>query len=294
MKILVTGSGGRVGRAIHIRLMREHDVVGMDRSPCSTAAFVGDIRDESLVAAALDGVDAVVHVSALHAPHVGMVPDAEFVDINVRATERLATMAALRGARHFVFTSTTALYGSASTPVGRAGWVDETTVPQPRTIYHRSKIEAEAALQRISDDHGLPVTVLRMSRCFPERADLMAVYRLTRGIDYRDVASAHACALERRLAGFKRFIVSGATPFSESDCERLFDNAPAALEDKAPELVRGFERRGWALPGRLDRVYSPEAVQRALGWRPKYGWQSVLDALDTELAEVLPVPAAGS
>ena len=53
-----------------------------------------------------------------------------------------------------------------------------------------------------------------MSRCFPEPADLMAVFRLTRGIDARDVANAHLCSVEKRLSGFNRFIISGATPFN--------------------------------------------------------------------------------
>lgn len=291
MRVLVTGSGGRVGRAIHIRLMRQHDVVGLDRTPCSTAALVGDIRDRNLLTAALDQVSAVVHVAAVHAPHVGRVPDDEFLDINVRATRMLAELAAQRGVKQFVFTSTTALYGYASTPVDRAGWIDESVSPKPKTIYHRSKIAAEAALAEISARHDLPVTVLQMSRCFPERADLMAVYRLTRGIDFRDVADAHACAIEKRLSGFNRFIVSGATPFKEADCKQLYRDAPPLFESKVPGLVRSFQERGWSLPQSLDRVYSSAAAQENLDWTPTRSWQSVLELLDGEIAEVLPVPS---
>lgn len=294
MKILVTGSGGRVGRAIHIRLMRDHDVVGFDRVPCSTAAFVGDIRDESLLVKALDEIEAVVHVAALHAPHVDMFSDDEFLGINVRATERFATLAAMRGVKHFVFTSTTALYGYASTPPGRAGWIVESVKPEPKTIYHRSKIEAEAALETVSSECDMAVTVLQMSRCFPERADLMALYRLTRGIDYRDVANAHACAIDGRIPGFSRFIISGDTPFTEPDCELLYKNAPQLFASKVPDLVHSFEQRGWTLPMSLDRVYSSQAAQDALGWTPKYGWQTVLELLDSDFAEVLPVPKVGS
>jgi len=41
LKILITGTAGRVGRAIYINLMKKHEVVGIDRTPCSTADFVG-------------------------------------------------------------------------------------------------------------------------------------------------------------------------------------------------------------------------------------------------------------
>lgn len=289
MSILVTGSGGRVGRAIHIRLMRDFDVAGLDRTPCSTAKWVGDIRDEALLSEALEGVDVVVHTAALHAPHVGRFSDERFEAINVDATRRLAGLAADRGVRHFVFTSTTALYGHASTPADRAGWIDETVKPQPKTVYHRTKIAAEDALREFSDARGMPVTVLRMSRCFPEAANLMAVYRLTRGIDYRDVAEAHASAIRRRLPGFSRFVVSGATPFTESDCEALFHDAAGALRRAVPGLVSRFMERGWPLPDRLDRVYSSKLAEQRLGWKSRFGWESVLDALDQEWAEVLPV-----
>jgi len=131
----------------------------------------------------------------LHAPHVGLRPDDDFIDINVRATEQLINMGIEQGISRFVYTSTTALYGYASTPKDKAGWVTEQVIPQPRTIYHQSKLQAERLLQRISEKNALPVTVLQMSRCFPEPADSMTIFRLNRGIDARDVASTKVGAL---------------------------------------------------------------------------------------------------
>ncbi len=289
MKILITGTAGRVGRAIYINLMKKHKVVGIDRTPCSTADYVGDIRDTALLSKAMEGVDVIIHTAALHAPHVGLVSDDEFEEINVKATEQLALMGVKKGVKHFVFTSTTALYGFASTPEGVAGWVNETVTPRPKTIYHRSKIKAEQLLENISNLFHLPVTVLQMSRCFPEPADLMAVYRLTRGIDARDVACAHACAVEKRPSGFRRYIISGQTPFDETCCEKLYLGADEVIREYAPELAADFENRGWCLPKCLDRVYDSRLAQRELGWQPKHGYQSVLRLLDDEIAEVLPV-----
>lgn len=294
MKVLVTGSAGRVGRAIYIKLMREYEVVGLDKTPCSTADFVGDIRDIDLLNEVVEGIDVVVHTAALHAPHVGLVDEGMFQSVNVEATRQLALAGARAGLKHFVFTSTTALYGHASTPSGRAGWITEQTVPQPKSVYHRSKILAEQALQTISTEHSLPVTVLQMSRCFPEPADLMAIYRLTRGIDARDVATAHLCAIQKRLAGYNRFIISGTTPFSRADCERLYQNAPAVITEKCPELVSAFKQRCWSLPKSLDRVYDASAARQQLDWLPKHDFKRVLDMLDTETAEVLPTKRSRS
>lgn len=289
MKILVTGSAGRVGRAIYIKLMKTHHVVGIDKTPCSTADYVGDIRDIGLLTEALEGVDVIVHTAALHAPHVGLVSDQEFEDINIKATEKLALLAVKQGVKHFVFTSTTALYGFSSTPDGIAGWVDETVTPRPKTIYHTSKIEAEQILENVSNLFNLPVTVLQMSRCFPEPANLMALYRLTRGIDARDVANAHLCAIEKRFSGFKRYIISGKTPFNKTCCEQLYLNGDDVVKEYAPELAKDFAARAWYLPKSLDRVYDSSLAQLELGWQPKYGYESVLDMLDNDFAEVLPV-----
>ena len=221
MKILVTGSNGRVGRLIYINLLKHHEVVGLDKTPSSSTDVVGDIRDEALVRKALQGVDVIVHTAALHAPHVDLLPDSDFDAVNVDATARLAAWGFEQGIKHFVFTSTTALFGHASTPPDHTSWITEAVTPQPRTVYHRSKIRAEERLAEFSASHGIPVTVLRMSRCFPEPADLMAVYRLNRGVDARDVASAHRAAVERRLSGFRCYIISAATPFTPLHCTVL-------------------------------------------------------------------------
>ncbi|EPD5886835.1 NAD-dependent epimerase/dehydratase family protein [Vibrio cholerae] len=289
MRILVTGSAGRVGRAIYIKLMRTHDVVGIDKTPCSTADYIGDIRDSTLIDGVLKNIDVIVHTAALHAPHVGLVPDSEFTSINVDATEKLALAGVKAGVKHFIFTSTTALYGYASTPKSIAGWIDEEITPQPKSIYHQSKIAAETKLEEISNLFQFPVTVLQMSRCFPEPADLMAVFRLTRGIDARDVANAHLCAVEKRLSGFNRFIISGVTPFHFSDCKALYTDAGAVIKRKCPEIALAFQQRSWQLPQSLDRVYDSSSAHEKLGWSPIHGFESVLEMLDTETAEVLPV-----
>lgn len=287
-KVLVTGSSGRVGRAIYVRLCREHEVVGLDRSPSSTADHVGDIVDAGVLERALRDVDAVVHTAALHAPHVGHVDDARFEEINVQATQMLAELAARAGIRRFVFTSTTALYGSAATPEGGAGWVNEELRPMPETIYHRTKLAAEAKLEAIAQASGLALTVLRMSRCFPEPAPVMAAYRLHRGVDARDVADVHALALRTARPGSRYYVISGATPFEPGDVHELLLDAPSVLRRRAPALCEAFALRGWSLPSSIDRVYSPARAQRELGWQPRYGFGEVLRMLDEQSAEVLP------
>jgi UDP-glucose 4-epimerase len=268
MKIVLTGASGRVGKAIHARLCAEHEVVGVDRSPSPTADVVASLSDTNRLAALLDGADAVIHCAALHAPHVGRFSDAEFEAVNVAGTEALLRLCLDAGVRRFIFTSTTALYGAASNVPGRAAWVSERTVPLPKTIYHRTKLAAEVALERAAATADLCVTVLRVSRCFPEPAPVMAVQRLHRGVDARDVAEAHAAALVRTAAGFWRYVVSAAAPFLPEDASELMSNAPAVIERRAPALADEFRRRRWPLPASIDRVYDAARAVAELAWTP--------------------------
>jgi nucleoside-diphosphate-sugar epimerase len=249
VRVAVTGSAGRVGRAIVVGLAREHVAVGLDRFPASTAvAHVGDVCDRDLLARAFDGCDAVIHVAALHAPHVGIVADREFERVNVEGTAAVVDTARAAGVRRLVLTSTTALYG-------QTGWIDEHTEPRARTIYHRTKLAAEQIVRA----SGLPAAIIRMSRCFPEPADVMAVYRLHRGIDARDVAAAHVLGLAREGT----FVISGTTPFQRGDVDALAHAAPAVIRERAPELARVFEALGWPLPAAIDRVYDSAHATRA-------------------------------
>jgi nucleoside-diphosphate-sugar epimerase len=127
-------------RAIFGALAAAHEV-GLDRSPFATTPHHcrchrspgGHVRCRA---------DAVIHTAPAR-PHVGLVPDAVFQQINVEATARTCCRPPARPVHgRFVLTSTTALYGHAVV-AGGCRWIDEDTEPLPRTIYHRSKLQAE-------------------------------------------------------------------------------------------------------------------------------------------------------
>ena len=290
MKIAITGTSGRIGRAIHFSLCQSNRITGIDRSAASVTTHLGEIDNYALLIKAFKGVDAVVHTAALHAPHVGIHGDNEFYRINVKGTESVVRAAVECGARSLVFTSTTALYGYASRHPDRATWIDEKTKPEPKSIYHRTKLEAEQFLESEAS-RNLKVTTLRMSRCFPEPAPIMAMYRLHRGIDARDVAEAHHLALVDSDENYRMFVVSGATPFQEADRTSLKRSPESVLRKRCPAICKTFESRGWSLPDSIDRVYDSSKAQNALKWKPKYGSGEVVNMLDNQISEVLPEQA---
>lgn len=286
MKIILTGSSGRIGRAIFGSLANEHEVIGVDTRLFSTTHIIGDCTDEALIRPLLEGADALIHTAGPHAPHVGETPDEEFTRVNVDGTARLYKWAMAAGVQRFLYTSTTALYGHAIRP-GACTWVDESTPPSPKSIYHRTKLEGEERLEALATTN-LPVRALRMSRCFPETAPLMAAYRLHRGVDARDVGEGHKLALAHEGPAFARFILSGSTPFTREDCEELANDAPSVIRQRVPGLVEAFSARGWELPRTIDRVYDGGAAERELGLRMRWGWEEVLAQVDRQDLEVLP------
>lgn len=273
MRILVTGAAGLIGSGIAERLAADHDVIGLDLNPGNFVQLVADCSDVAIWGPGIGAVDAIVHVAALHVPHVGLRSDQDFRRTNVEATSRLLDFALSSGAGHFVLTSTTSLYGHALAAHDRAVWVDEKLRPEPRDIYDETKLEAEELAASAGSSIG--VTSLRMSRCFPEPADAMAWYRLYRGIDRRDVADAHVLAL-RRSGPPETFVISSGTPFRREDCELLRFDAPAAIEIRCPGLIGRMAARGWAPPDAIDRVYDNGLARRQLGFEPRHGIDSCL------------------
>lgn len=105
----------------------------------------------------------------------------------------------------------------------------------------------------------------------------MALYRLYRGVDARDLAQAFALALVAPLKVFDAFNISGESPFLEADCDQLIGDAATVLTARCPALVDEFARRKWPLPGSIDRVYVIVHARVLLGYAPAFGWQSALD-----------------
>lgn len=285
-RLVVTGSSGRIGRAIVLTAADRYEVTGIDIAPAPTTALTLDINDYDALARAAQGAKAIVHAAALHAPHVGAMSDATFRRVNIEGTATVARAAVAAGVSRLVFTSSTAVYGAGATASEAAQWIDAQTLPNPRTIYHTTKLAAETRLFDLAG-HGLQVAVLRMGRCFAEPANVMAVYRLHRGIDVRDVANAHLRAVAAPSADFAIHVIAATTPFRREDVERLAKDAPGIIEERCPGLFRAFAKRGWPLPQTIDRVYDNSAARLALDWDPVHGYEAVLAAADAGSEDVL-------
>jgi uronate dehydrogenase len=99
MRVLVTGSSGRIGGVLLEELNRAHEVVGYDRKspedlPEGVRFVQGDLLDREALGLAMEGADAVVHLGGI--PY-DIPPLHEVFSINVQGTYNALELAVERG-----------------------------------------------------------------------------------------------------------------------------------------------------------------------------------------------------
>src|SRR3954454_17987517 len=143
MKLLVTGATGKVGSRLAKRLARRGDHVRALVRDAARAAHLreaaielseGDLLDVESLAAALQGVDAVVHCAAFFR---GATPEQAHA-VNELGTQHLARAARDARVKRFIFTSTGLVYGPNG---GRLAQEDDECAPT--AAYPVSKLGAE-------------------------------------------------------------------------------------------------------------------------------------------------------
>lgn len=160
MRALVTGAGGFVGSRLALRLRAESwEVRGFDLGPAPQAwpsrdYLQGDIRDKSLAARAVEGIDVVFHLAAaLGASRLG---EEEFLAVNEGGTRNVLEAARTAGVRRAVHFSSAGVLGHVADnqPAGEDAKLD------PRDAYDRSKLAGERAALEIGG-RGWNVVVVR-------------------------------------------------------------------------------------------------------------------------------------
>ena len=109
-----------------------------------------DIRDVTIDE--LKGFDAIIHLAALSNDPMGDLKPELTLEINYRASVRLAQLAREAGVRRFVFSSSCSIYGASGS---RA--LDENARVAPLTAYAESKVRTEDEVSRLADSGFSPV-----------------------------------------------------------------------------------------------------------------------------------------
>jgi nucleoside-diphosphate-sugar epimerase len=172
MKILITGNMGYIGPHVVKQLRSSYPdaiLLGFDMAYFAAsltnvvtiperdldAQLFGDVR--KMDAEILQGVDVVVHLSAISNDAMGTRFEEVTMEVNHKAGIRIAKMAKAAGARAFVFASSCSMYGSAD-----GAPKTENDVLNPLTAYAKSKVATEQDLAPLADEN-FTVTCLRFA-----------------------------------------------------------------------------------------------------------------------------------
>ncbi len=310
--VLVTGGAGYIGShavlalreaGIPVVILDDLSTGSLDAVPPDAAFVWGSTGDASLVGETLrtHRVSAVMHFAASLVVPESLLRPVDYWRNNVSNTAVLAGACVAFGVEAFVFSSTAAVYGHATT-----GEVDEDAPTVPINPYGSSKLAAERMLADVAAAHGTRVAALRYfnvagadpagrsGQRTPDATHLVKVAceaALGRragmdvfGTDYdtpdgtcvrdyvhvSDLARAHVLALGHLVRGGGGVTLNCGTGEGHSvrdvirTAERLAGRRIA---------VRHAPRRAGDPPHLVARA---ERIRRVLGWEPRH---TALDAI---------------
>ncbi|WP_432537686.1 NAD-dependent epimerase/dehydratase family protein [Kineococcus arenarius] len=182
--VLVTGAAGNMGSLIGPRLAAPGRTLTLTdlrlpdplpQPPQHLDPGAGPVRwaqlsvtEPDALDAALEGVDAVVHLGGISRE----APWEEVLSVNVDGTRNLLEAAVRRGVRRVVLASSNHAVGYRTRDETVDGHLPADVPVRPDSYYGWSKAAIEALGRLYSDRHGLQVCVLRIGTCFADPSTL--------------------------------------------------------------------------------------------------------------------------
>jgi nucleoside-diphosphate-sugar epimerase len=273
-KVLLTGGCGLVGRTLAPILRKTYEVTHLEMAdPGDGLPFIkGDLRSSQDVAKACQGMDAVIHVAALHGQAWVKAGDDLGFEVNVTGTKNILEGAAKAGAKRVVFTSSIWATGHDN-PTFAAPPIDETLRREAAELYGLTKILGEQMCRYATEKYGLSTIILRPGGIRPATAgDTRNLGFLTACVDVRDVAQAHVLALQAPDSlKHDVFIITAESPLCKVDLD-LFQRDPAAALDAVVPGAGVLVRNGTLPLTAKVEWYTVDKAKRLLGYRPAFNF----------------------
>ncbi len=272
MRILVTGAAGFIGSHVAEALLARGDAVaGLDNfndyySPARKRANVApllahprftlheaDVRDaDAMERICAAGCDVVVHLAALANVRYSVERAPLYVDVNVRGTVNLLEAARKAAVPHFVFASTSSVYGRTE----RLPFREDDPLGRPLAPYPATKIAGEVMGHAYHTMFGLTFTALRFFSVYGPRGrpDMMP-YIVTDAIAHGREFVLYEGGEMYRDWTYIADIVAGVL----AAVDRPLGYAVVNLGRGEPVRMRDFVELVEGLVGRPARMVTPPA-----------------------------------
>jgi nucleoside-diphosphate-sugar epimerase len=277
VKVVVTGSSGKAGRAVVADLLEHgHDVRLVDVVPPASGSesfLRADLTDFGQTLECLGGFEAVVHLAAIPAP--GLRTEETTFRTNMLSTYNVFEAARLLGLDRVVWASSETILGLPFEREQPAyAPIDEEHPPYPESSYSLSKLLGEELGRQLHRWTGTPYVALRFSNImapedyprFPSVWDDARIRRwnLWGYVDARDVAQSCRLALAADV-GVEHYIVAAA--------DTVMDRPS---RDLMAEVYPSVPYRPTA--GDYDTLLSIEKARRELGYEPHHSWRDHIES----------------
>jgi uronate dehydrogenase len=220
-RVLVTGSAGRIGRAAVAAIAaRGHTVVGLDLNPTpglpSAQSIAGSLLDADKLAAAMAGVDCLVHLGATPDDAVYPRPappddvdnfEDELLPNNILGAYRVMEAARKAGVRKLILASS----GQVIVGHRKAGHIPVLASASyaPRYLYACTKVFLEMLGLVYANHHGMKVIAVRLGWCPRNAAQVQELRDSPEDQDVylsqADAGRFFAAAVEAPLAALPAF-----------------------------------------------------------------------------------------
>ncbi len=134
-RIMITGAGSYIGTSFEN---------WVSKWPEKYQVETIDMRGNEWRDKTFSSYDVIYHIAAI--VHVKENDTEKYFSVNRDLAVEVAKKAKVEGVKQFVFLSTMGVYGKET------GFIDENTIPNPKTPYALSKLEAERLLSELADD----------------------------------------------------------------------------------------------------------------------------------------------
>lgn len=182
MRILVTGGAGFIGSHLVDKLIDNgNEVTVLDNLVSGKREWVnkkarfisGDIRDPVTVSTAMEGCEAVFHLAAI--TDARSADEDAIYQVNYLGSENVFKLAKSKGCK-VIFTSSAAVYGEKLP-------CTEGTKCEPISQYGKSKLKAEALLQKLAGDPF----IVRLFNCYGSRSKSVVNKFCEKIPDYKEI-----------------------------------------------------------------------------------------------------------